>query len=242
MSVPSSAELLAVGRARVFFAHQSVGENILTAIPRVYRMRQLPPPKVSELADSGPEDRLVHTRIGHNGDPLGKIAEFDRLIRQGLGDSADAALLKLCYADVRDTTDVRGSFTAYHETMASLQVAYPEVSVLVATVPLTTRRSAKGTVKQWLGRGDRHGPEHNVAREQFNSLLRAAYAGTGRLVDIAAIESTGPRGRRVTNRHRGRTCPALAREYASDHGHLNEAGGVAVAGGMLGVLASAVRA
>lgn len=242
MSVPSSADLLTVGRARVFFAHQSVGGTILAAIPRVYEMRRLPPPRISEVADAGPEDHLLHTRIGRNGDPLGKIAEFDSLIRRGLGESIDVAVLKFCYADVRATTDVRACFTAYHDTMAALQVAYPEVSVLVATVPLTTRRRAKEEVKEWFGRGDRYGPEHNVAREQFNALLRTAYAGTGRLVDIAAIESTGPRGQRVTGRHRGRPYPALAREYASDHGHLNEAGGAAVAGGMLAVLATAVQA
>lgn len=241
--VPSAsrADLVAVGEARVFFAHQSVGRNVLEILPRLYATHDLPAPQITDLADADPGDRLVHTHIGKNGDPLGKIDEYDALIRGGVGDWADAAVLKLCYADVSADTDVAGVFAAYHETLTALRAMYPDVAFVAATVPLTTRRDRAGTVKQWLGRGDRYGPEHNVAREDFNALVRTEYAATGRLFDIAAIESTADGGRHVIGRHRGRTYHALDRALARDHGHLNEIGAEAVATDLLAVIATALR-
>lgn len=237
----SRVDLVAVSDARVFFAHQSVGGNILDGFPSVFESHHLRAPQVRELADAGPGDHVVHTRIGQNGDPLGKIEEFDTLVRGGLGDNVDVAVLKLCYSDVRANTDVNEVFTSYRDTMAALQESYPEVTFVAATVPLTTKRDATGTVKQWLGRGDKYGPEHNVAREEFNALLRAKHAGTNLLFDVASIESTAEGGERITGRHGSQLHYALDQARASDHGHLNEAGGVAVADGMLAVLAKALQ-
>ena len=234
-------DLLAVSDARVFFAHQSVGGNILEGFPAVYAAQGLPAPGVNDLADGAPGNQLVHTRVGKNGDPLGKIEEFDTLLRGGLAEDTDVAVLKLCYSDVRAETDVDEVFTAYRDTMAALQEDYPKTTVVAATVPLTIRRSAVGTMKQWVGRGDKYGPEHNLAREQFNALLRAEHAETGLLFDVASIESTSSDGPRTTGMHEGQLYYALGREHAKDPGHLNEAGGTVVADGMLAVLATALR-
>lgn len=218
---------------RVFFAHQSVGRDILAGLPDVYEAQGLTAPDVVDVADAGAQDRLVHANVGENGDPMGKIEEFDRLVRGGLGDSRDVAMLKLCYTDIRSDTDVEAVFTAYRDTVAALQADYPDVDFVAATVPLTIRRSAVGTIKEWVGRGDRYGPEHNLARERFNTLMRAEYGDEDRLFDVAAVQSTDADGRRETGSYDGQTYYSLDRSLAKDPGHPNEAGAAASASAML---------
>lgn len=232
----SRQDLVAVSNARVFFAHQSVGGNILDGVPTVFQAHDLPAPVVTELSDATPGDLFLHQRVGENGDPLGKIEEFDTIVRSGLGADLDVAVLKLCYSDVRDTTDVNEVFDAYTQTFADLQRDYPDVAFVAATVPLSTERDAKGKLKEWLGRGDRHGPEHNVARERLNALLRSEYADADRLFDVAALESTAPDGGRVAARYGDDLYYSLDRGYASDHGHLNPSGAAHVADGFMSVV------
>ena len=237
----STADLVTVGSARTFLAHQSVGAGILAAVPAVYAAHGLSTPTIRDLAEAAPDDPIVHTRIGANGHPLGKIAAFAALLREGLGTRVDIAALKLCYADIRADTDVAAVSTVYLDTVAALREEFPELTVLAATVPLTTRRDSRGMLRQWLGRGDRHGPEHALPREQFNTAVRAASADGGLLLDIAALESTSASGRPVTGRYRGQRYHALDRAKARDHGHLAEQGARTVAGGFLAALARTLR-
>lgn len=233
--------LNAVGDARVLFAHQSVGGNILSGVPAVYARHGLSAPEFVELSEATPADNLVHLRIGENGDPLGKIEAFDSLIRGGLGDDLDVAVLKLCYQDVRGGADVNAVFSAYRDTLAQLEQDYPDVTFVAATVPLQVKRGPLGVVKAWVGKGDHLGAEHNAAREELNGLLRAEYADTGRLFDVASIESTTEGGDRVTGRHRGEVYFALDKGYAADPGHLNAAGSAVAAEGFLAVVTTGVR-
>lgn len=68
--------------------------------------------------------------------------------------------------------------------MATLERDYPNVTFLYATEPPITA-------------GDSDAP-NNIPRAVFNQLVRAQYAGTGRLWDVAAIESSTLDGRLVT--------------------------------------------
>lgn len=237
----SNEQLQAVAEARVLFAHQSVGKNIIDGIPAVYEAHDLPVPEFTRLPQAEPQDNLLHLRIGVNGDPLGKIEAFDELIRSGLGNTIDAAILKLCYVDVHAGTDIHGVFTAYRDTLAALQRDYPDVAFIAATVPLTTTDGPLDTVKSWLGRGDGFGPEDNLARQQMSELLRAEYAESGPLLDIAALESTTPGGARITGRHEESLYYALEDSYASDTAHLNSTGAAIVAEGLLAVVGNAVQ-
>lgn len=237
----SPEQLRTVTKARVFFAHQSVGKNIIDGVPHVYEAHDLPAPEFTRLAQAGKDDNLLEVQIGQNGDPLGKIEEFDELIRSGLGDTLDAAVLKLCYVDVHEGTDVQGVFTEYRDTLAALQRDYPQVEFVPATVPLTTMRGPIDTLKAWLGRGDGFGPQDNLVREEFNALMRGEYGGSGPLLDIAAIESTTAEGTRVVGSHDGSLYYALHETYASDNAHLNPTGAATLAESLLGVLATAVE-
>lgn len=237
----SQEDLVTVSDTRVFFAHQSVGGNILDGVPAVFESHGLAVPQVGELESAQTGDWLVHTRVGENGDPLGKIREFDAAVRDGLGEEIDVAILKLCYSDVLADTDLDEVFAAYTDTLEALERDYPDVAFVAATVPLSIKRSLVGTVKEWVGRGDRYGPEHNLAREKLNARLRAEYAEAGQLFDIASIESTTPDGERITGEYDGELYYSLDRAWAKDPGHLNADGAKAAADGFLAVVAQSVR-
>ena len=231
----------------MFFGHQSVGANILDATPSVFAAAGVEAPEIVESEDatvrSGP--LILHSYIGRNRDPLGKIAEFDRVIRNGVGDSVDVAVLKLCYIDVREGDDVNAIFDAYRETLAALERDYPDVAFVYMTTPLSTEfggslERAKRRIKDLLGRDNLFVPAHNVAREELNALIRAEYGDSGRLFDIAAVQSTGEDGNRRVRSHGSSEYFAMESYLASDPGHLNPAGGEIVASAFLATVADAV--
>lgn len=225
---------------RVFFGHQSVGANLLDAVPAVYASTGLSAPEifVSEKPQVSSGGYLQHTFIGRNGDPLGKIAEFDRIMRGGVANEVDAAALKLCYADFHSGDDTKTVFDAYRSTLAALQRDYPDVTFVYMTTPLTTEQGIKSWVKGRLGLNAPHGPEHNVAREDFNAMIRAEFADTGRLFDVAAIQSTAPDGSRQVRNYSGTDYYAMEEELSKDAGHLNSAGSAIAASAFLHTLAS----
>lgn len=236
----SDEDLADVADATILFAHQSVGLNILDGMASVYADRGMTAPQVVDVSGGGAPGSVMHVRIGENQDPLGKIEAFDALIRSGVGDQIDVAVLKLCYEDIREGDDPEAVFAAYRDTLAQLQQDYPDVAFVAATVPLNIKRGPLGTVKNWFGRGDNYGPEHNVVRERFNTMIREEYAD-GLLFDVAAIESTAPDGTRITGLYQGALYYALDKAYASDSGHLNGTGAATVAEGFLAVVARALQ-
>lgn len=225
---PTADDLAAVAGARVFFGHQSVGQDVLGGIRRLYEERGEPAPPVLDAL------------IGANQDPLSKIADFDARLRGGLGEQVDVALMKLCYIDVTAGTDVDALLEAYRSTLAALERDLPGVTFVHVTVPLTAERSALGRLRARLTRNDRYGPDENVVRERLNARLRAEHAG-GHLLDLAAVESTRLDGTRVTGRHEGSDYFALHDGYAADLGHLNEAGAAVAAAAWVTAVARAVR-
>jgi hypothetical protein len=178
--------------------------------------------------------------IGENGDPLGKLVEFDLVIRGGVGDVVDVAVFKFCYVDFHEGDDVDEIFDAHRSTLAALERDYPDVTFVYTTVPLTTERGPLGRVKGRLGMGDNLGPEHNVVREQLNSKIRAEYVDSGRLFDIAAIQSSNSEGERVLRTFGGSEYYAMEGSLSSDPGHLNTAGAALVAGALVATVTDAV--
>jgi hypothetical protein len=242
----TASELETVAGLRVFFGHQSVGANMMAALPAVFAKAGVEAPEIgrSEELPAGTEPVFLHTNVGRNGDPLGKIAAFDSAIRSGIGESIDVALFKFCYVDFQQSTDVEKIFAAYSETMAALERDYPDVVFIYATAPLTIELGgvdrAKARVKNMLGRNSSVGPENNVVREEFNARIREVYGGTGRLFDIAAVQSTAEDGSRPVRSHDGDTFFAMEEFLASDPGHLNPNGAAIVASSLMALIADAV--
>ena len=238
----TTEDLTAAARTKVFFGHQSVGMNVLDAVPGVYADLGLKAPPIEQgRTEAGPEGGFIaHQFIGENEKPLLKIDDFDRTMRGGMGRQVDVALMKFCYVDITTSTDVDALFAKYRDTMAALERDFPNVTFIHATVPLTTEPSLSLKLKTGLGVSDRFSWPENVARERLNALIRREYAGR-HLFDLAAIESTKPDGTRVSGRHENQEYFALYDGYASDLGHLNAVGAKIAATAFLEAIAQASR-
>src|SRR5690606_6046942 len=140
------------------------------------------------------------------------------------GDAVSVAIVKLCYTDITSSTDAVTVFDEYTALMADLEARHPDITFLYATVPLTTDRSWRANIRAVLGSDDQMGPADNRVREEYNALIREKYAGSGRLFDIAAVESTMSTDPAVRS-HKGDEYHVLNTALSSDAGHLSELGG-----------------
>ncbi|MEI6374669.1 MAG: hypothetical protein WCP26_12885 [Actinomycetes bacterium] len=221
----TNAELLTAAKKRVLFGHQSVGANIIEGMGTLYRARGVTSPVYRSWSNSLPSTGryFADAYIGANGDPLSKIRAFVALMRGGAGTRVNVAAMKLCFVDVTAGTNVTSLFASYRVSMANLHTRYPKVALLYLTVPLTT-----------------DSPADNVKRQRFNALMRTNYASTGRLFDLAALESTKPTGARVTGLYNGARYYAMFAGYSSDGGHLNAAGERRLADAFMRLIARAI--
>ncbi len=240
MSAIAPDDLAAVARTRVFFGHQSVGMNVLGGVAGVYAEHGMPAPAiVADAGQAGPDGGFVHHAfIGENGNPLLKIRDFDAKMRAGIGDQVDVAMMKFCYVDVTDDADTAKLFAAYHDTLAALERDFPGVTFVHVTVPLMTEQKLLSMLKSRLTGATGNGPAANVARERLNALIRQEYTGRP-CFDLAAVESTAPDGSRADGTHEGHRYYRLYDGYASDSGHLNDAGARLAASAWLRSLAQA---
>lgn len=231
------AALERIAAERIFFAHQSVGANILDGMKQLaaaegVALRIAEVPKASAIS----RDTLGHLFVPENGAPLQKLENFRAALD---GASVDVALLKFCYVDIDAATDAGALFERYRATLGDLRRKNPRTVFIHVTLPLTTEQTGwKAWAKQALGRAP-HGTVENLRRQEYNAMLRKAYAGREPLFDLARIESIAPDGRLVTVSWNGRRAPALAPEYTDDGGHLNERGRLRVARELVRVLAAA---
>jgi hypothetical protein len=227
-----------LAQRRIFFGHQSVGADLMTALSTLNGGR------LTILEGREPDlfqhPVFAHCRVGTNRDPLSKLQDFSTVINAGVGERVDVAFFKLCYVDVTAQIDVKNLFAAYQEMMESLRERYPKVAFLYVTVPL---RRVGGGFLGWLrektGGVDRE-QEEQARRHAFNQLLRGVYKGSGRLFDLAEEEATLQDGKPSSFWYRGETVQNLVSDYTDDGGHLNRLAAERIAG-RLAVCLSAVR-
>lgn len=209
-----------IAQSRVFFGHQSVGADMIRGLAELADHAGIRLNIVAsrglELAD-GP--CFAHARIGQNGDPAAKLADFSALLDDGLAARLDLAMMKLCYVDVTRDSDTAGLARQHDETFGTLARRHPELDLVAVTVPLTTGFfGLRGRVARLIGRPDPAAPD-NRARAGYNDHLRARYAASGRLFDLAAVEATAS-----LHHTDGGAAPALAAALTRDGGHLNRRG------------------
>ncbi len=238
---PLPAQLAAFADTSILFGHQSVGANIIDGIGAVYASAGEPAPRVAEIGtgEDAPDGAgIAHAFVGINGDPFGKLRDFEALVDDPASAGAEVALVKFCYLDITSSSDVRAVFDAYTATMDALEARHPDITFLYTTVPLTTDRSWKAKLKALVGAGDQLGPADNVARREYNTLIRERYAESGRLFDIAAVETTADDGP-LSRMHDGAEYFVLNAALSSDAGHLNELGGKAAASALIRTVTAA---
>jgi hypothetical protein len=236
----SAQDLQAATKKKVFFGHQSVGYDIVQGIEDVLKENPAVAFPITESAEaqvfSGPV--LAHAPVGRNSDPASKINDFAQKIRAGVGDRADVAVLKFCYADFERNTDAAQVFAMYKAAISELSHTYPKTRFMHVTTPLkATSNGWKTKIKSLLGKPHSFIAD-NVRRDEYNKLLRQEYAGKEPFFDLAAIEATRADGSGSFDKAEGRNIPSLAAEYTRDSGHLNELGRKYVAQQFLRVLAS----
>lgn len=237
---PAAADLTGFAQQRVYFGHQSVGWNIVGGLDDLYAGTAAAPVVVETAEPLTGSAFFAHSTVGVNGDPLGKLDEFTRVVDGPLGAQLDVALVKFCYIDVTTATDTTALFDAYRARLSELEARHPDIMFLYTTVPLTTDRSWKASIKALLGRDDQAGPKDNAARQAYNTQIRERYGDTGRLFDIAAVQATMTQS--PTLRGSGDDeYYVLNRALASDNGHLNDLGSRAAAAALVRLVAGAAR-
>ena len=84
---------------KIYFGHQSIGDNLLDGIRNCVKGEG---DSVLRIKNLNGDERiydtaLYHSKIGKNGDPIGKIKAFKTLIFDGLGSEFNMAFMKLCF-------------------------------------------------------------------------------------------------------------------------------------------------
>ena len=178
--------------------------------------------------------------IGENTKPETKCADFVRCAGALASKNLDIAMMKFCYVDITESTDIRALLSSYRAAVDSLRKTAPRVRVVHITAPLAAVTSGwKRVAKTLLGRQDRSAGE-NIRRNLFNALLADTYRSEP-VFDLAAVESTRPDGSRAEFEQDGRKYFALAPEYTDDGGHLNGAGRAAAARALIHAATNALR-
>jgi hypothetical protein len=218
-----SASWARLAGRRVFFGHQSVGQNIvdgingvLAANPQI-RLRVVESKDLDTMSAAG----FYHAPVGRNGFPEEKAAEFEAVADSAFAAGPGIGMVKFCYVDVGADTDPQALFDAYQRRMAALAARHPGLTLVHFTMPLTTSESGfRLLVKKVLGRPTARGL--NAIRNRYNTLMLAAYSGRAPVFDLAKLESTRTGGSRSFFREGADTVYTLAEEYTADGGHLNE--------------------
>ncbi|WP_232288474.1 hypothetical protein [Anaeromyxobacter sp. K] len=213
-------KLQALASKRQLLAHQSVGNNILygngtggldglldanpgSGVTIAYHPASAAAVPVGAVAD---------TAIGVNGQPVGKVLDFDAQVRTRFGGALDYFGFKFCFTDIWTAQDVSDTWAQYQATMDALEAAYPG-KIIYWTVPLMP---------------DVTDIDGNTQREALSNHIREKYGGTGRVFDLAYHESHDAQGNPFTLGG----VPALAHDWSADGGHdahLNAAGATMVA-------------
>ena len=230
-----------VAQQRVYFGHQSVGNDVLRGVAELSQRHALKL-RIAEalpVAPAGPA--IVHFAAGRNEDPSSKNDALLRVLGARPAPDGALVLLKYCYVDMSAGTDIWRLFAAYRRFVVRVERAFPDVTMVHVTMPLTTSTdSLGGRLRNLLDRTpDR---EVAVARHRYNTLLREAFAGRAPLFDLAAAESTRDDGSRAGVLRRGEWIDVMAPAHTSDGGHLSARGARRAAAALLDALAAASRA
>lgn len=213
-------ELQRIAGLRIAFGHQSVGGEIVKGIESI-AAEGGGALQVREGREAMASPVFQHFKIGRNEFPEAKMSDFAAAMRDSVTGSADVALMKLCYIDFGADKDPDALARTYIATVDALAAAHPQTTYVPVTAPLTTIQTGpKAWLKRMLGK-PLGGEAENLRRARFNAALRQHYAGTGRMFDLAAIESGSGA---IHFEHDGQKVEALDPTITYDGGHLNEAG------------------
>jgi hypothetical protein len=217
----SQEQWAALAQRKIFFGHQSVGDNVMTGVGEILDAH----PEIalnvvaSRNVSAGPP-AFHHALVGRNDYPLEKLDDFVAISSTGFGEEGGIAMVKLCYVDIHKHTNAQALFDDYRRRVTALRARNPALTIVHFTAPLTGIENWKGWIRATVT-GNATARSRNRVRNRFNALMRATYQGREPLFDIARLESTLPDGRRVFFGSESAPIEMLAPEYTHDGGHLN---------------------
>ena len=218
-------DLATVRKARIFFSHHSVGENVLQGIQKVVADSGAAQLKIATLEEAATTSgaALLHGSGGENKDPASKIRFFESTILGNRDLRPDVAFMKFCFVDFSPSTDVDGLFAQYQRTILKLKRERPDIRFAHVTAPLTRQQNdLKSTLRRALGL-QVWGDASNAKRYAFNQKLVQAFPSDP-VFDLAGAESIGPDGTPVSFAFEGKRLPSMVAGYTDDDGHLNALG------------------
>ena len=240
LSEMSDEMIKKLGNARILFGHKSVGYNILEGVEEIRkrdgRFKGMNIKELKEDPAELTEGGIYHLQNGKNRFPKDKCDAFKKLLAEkGMGGHLDIAFFKFCFIDFPTDSNVLDIFDYYVRTIDSVKSEFPKLKIIHVTVPLTTHTWGAKSYLRTLLKGDLE----NVRRNEFNKLLVDKYKDKDPIYDLAFVESTHPDGKRESFKNKGEEFFALAKQYSTDGGHLNELGRFYAAEELLLVLSEA---
>ena len=231
-----------LAKKKIFFGHQSVGDNIMSGFDQIISSNQAVKLNVIKTKDAKNFDGPVfaHAYIGKNGDTNSKFREFADIINNGIGDKVDIAFLKMCFWDIRRGTDVSEVLHNYKKTIRTLQKKYPNITFIHMTVPLMSHSNSFIDKVKRIIRPD-NSVMDNIKRNKLNQLIVKEYSNKEPIFNIALLESTRQDGTRATFSNDKNSYYYLAQEYTDDGGHLNKLASKYVAEQLLITLAKLIE-
>jgi hypothetical protein len=199
----SQATMDRIAQYSFYFEHASVGGNMIGGLATLHSgnssFYRLTTSSVSGTAPSTIGTGVVYENNRGNPGWSAKIATFATDITNSWGGKTTFALNKFCWIDET------ANWSAYANSIATLEAANPSTTFVYMTMPLNT------------GTGS-----DNVLRNQFNSALRLWAADNNKILfDVADIETHDAAGVSQTFTYDGATYNRMADEWTSDGGHPN---------------------
>ena len=226
----TAADVAKLKNRTVFFAHMSVGTDLMDGIRNLktgIQVEQLYPDHTQRLAAIGSQTAFYELAMDSNVvgvDPHAKIREFVRLMNGiSSADRLDIAFVKLGYPNFNRSSNVNDIFEHYRLAIQELEDTFRTVTFVHATSPLYKEIT-----------DDPFYNDDNTQIEMFNKNLRDAYPG--QVFDLAKLESIRCDGSMATLKE-DKTVRALADDWARDTGHLNEGGRKRFGGALIAFLA-----
>jgi hypothetical protein len=218
-------KIKAIGQKNIYFGHRSVGENIISGLNNIISENAQNELKIEELKNNSKFEGsyFVHSNIGHNGDPQSKFDEFTRIVNNLASMKLDIAMMKLCFVDITNNTNITDVFKSYVAMIDSIQNKYPGLTIIHFSVPLKSKPSLINNIKGLIKGPKNYDPQDNLARNKYNEFLYSKYSRED-IFDLAEIESTYPHGKRESYIIDGKLCYFLIKDYTDDGGHLNDLG------------------
>jgi hypothetical protein len=156
------------------------------------------------------------------------MREFSEIINDLAKKNLNIAMMKLCFVDINNSSNIHDIFQSYNLMIDSLRKNFPDIIIIHFTVPLKSEPSLLNKIKDII-KGRRSSQlSDNLARKKYNALLLSRYSKED-IFDIAEAESTYPNGERAKEMVNGEPCYFLIKDYTDDGGHLNQKGQLIIA-------------